>query len=66
MQYNCAGGQDHLESSVKRSVTAKVGPQTRDEWRAQATILSATAACAIHGCCDGDCVEEYERWDGMA
>lgn len=66
MQYNCAGGHDHLESSLKRAAAAQAGPQTREEWKAQAMILSTAAACAIHGCCDWDAAEEYERWDGMA
>ncbi len=38
----------------------------REGWPNNANAVLMAAASPVHGCCDEESAEDYERWDGMS
>jgi hypothetical protein len=65
MKFDRTAGQEDLETTPQAQPAGKPR-RYRDDSPASVALLTQAAACAVHGCCDGEWGEEYERWDGMA
>jgi hypothetical protein len=56
---------DRLATQRRQGASRQQQPQAL--LRRQARLATKAAACAVHGCVDGeDAAIEYERWDGMS
>ena len=65
MKFDRTAGQEDLENAPQGNA-AWTKRRFRDDPTGATALITQAAACAVHGCCDEEWAEEYERWDGMA